>query len=139
LALSLGVVTGCVKEGWYCLSKPIERRQDIMEKIISTYFGALKTGRQQSFKNLAIYPLLSDYKVTFDYLTLDEALNQHTIEIHEIDKDGSVPELKVVNKSSTMVLILRWRGTCRGKAEQDCQHHHPGAVGNRDHYSCELC
>ena len=77
-----------------------------MEKIISTYFGALKTGRQQSFKNLAIYPLLSDYKVTFDYLTLDEALNQHTIEIHEIDKHGSVPELKVVNKSSTMVLIL---------------------------------
>lgn len=77
-----------------------------MEKIISTYLGALKTGRQQSFKNLAIYPLLSDYKVTFDYLTLDEALNQHTIEIHEIDKHGSVPELKVVNKSLTMVLVL---------------------------------
>jgi hypothetical protein len=94
-------VTGCVKEGWYCFSKPIERRQVVMEKIISNYFERLKTGRQQSFKNLVVYPLLSDYKVTFDYLTLDEALNQHTIEIHEIDKHGSVPELKVVNKSST--------------------------------------
>ena len=77
-----------------------------MEQIISTYFETLKIGRQQSFKNLAIYPLLSDYSVTFDYLTLDEALDQHTIEIQEIDKDGSVPELKVVNKSSAMVLIL---------------------------------
>jgi hypothetical protein len=77
-----------------------------MEKIIANYFEGLKIGRQQSFKNLAIYPLLSDYAVTFDYLTLDQALGQNTIEIHEISKDGSVPELKVVNKASTMVLIL---------------------------------
>jgi hypothetical protein len=77
-----------------------------MEKIISNYFEGLKIGRQQSFKNLAIYPLLSNYAVTFDYLTLDQALGQNTFEIHETSKDGSVPELKVVNKASTMVLIL---------------------------------
>ncbi len=77
-----------------------------MEKIIAAFFEELKIGRKQSFKNLAIYPLLSNYSVTFDYLTLDEALNQNSIEIQEIDKDGSVPELKVVNKSPTMVLLL---------------------------------
>lgn len=77
-----------------------------MEKIISGYFEALKVGRKQSFKNLTIYPLLSNYAVTFDYLTLDQALEQNTIEVHEINKDGSVPELKVINTSSIMVLIL---------------------------------
>jgi len=77
-----------------------------MEKIISGYFETLKIGKIQSFKNLSIYPLLSNYTVTFDYLTLDQALNQNFIEVHEISKDGSVPELKVINKSSTMVLIL---------------------------------
>ncbi len=53
-----------------------------------------------------MYPLLSDYHVTFDYYTLDEALDKKNIEILEVDKDGSVPDLKVVNKSSTMVLII---------------------------------
>lgn len=77
-----------------------------MEKVISGYFEALKVGRKQSFKNLAIYPLLSNYTVTFDYLTLDQALEDKTLEVHEINKDGSVPELKVVNTSSIMVLIL---------------------------------
>jgi hypothetical protein len=77
-----------------------------MEKVISGYFEALKVGRKQSFKNLAIYPFLSNYTVTFDYLTLDQALEDKTLEVHEINKDGSVPELKVVNTSSIMVLIL---------------------------------
>lgn len=77
-----------------------------MEKVISGYFEALKIGRKQSFKNLAIYPLLSNYTVTFDYLTLDQALEDKALEVHEVNKDGSVPELKVINKSSTMVLIL---------------------------------
>lgn len=77
-----------------------------MEKIISGYFEALKVGRKQSFKNLAIYPLLSNYAVTFAYLILDQALEQKILEVHEVSKDGSVPELKVVNKSSIMVLIL---------------------------------
>lgn len=77
-----------------------------MEKIITDFLGQLKIGRKQSFKNLSIYPLLSNYYVTFDYLTLDEALNQNSIEILEVDKEGSVPDLKVVNKTSTMILIL---------------------------------
>ncbi len=77
-----------------------------MEKIVTDFLGQLKIGRKKSFKNLSMYPLLSNYYVTFDYYTLDEALDRKSIEILEIDKDGSVPDLKVVNKSSTMVLIL---------------------------------
>ena len=77
-----------------------------MEKIITDFFGQLKIGRQQSFQNLAMYPILSDYHVTFDYFTLDEALDNKSIEILEVDKEGSVPDLKVANKSSSMVLII---------------------------------
>jgi len=77
-----------------------------MEKVITDFVEQLKIGRKQSFKNLSIYPFLSNYHVTFDYLTLDEALNQNSIQILEVDKEGSVPDLKVVNKTSTMILIL---------------------------------
>jgi hypothetical protein len=44
--------------------------------------------------------------IPFDYLTLDEALAKDLIEVVEIDEEGSVPELRVVNRSDRMVLIL---------------------------------
>jgi uncharacterized protein (DUF1330 family) len=49
---------------------------------------------------------LSEYAVTLDYLTLDEAMSQEAIDVVEIDRGGSVPELKVINKSGKMILIL---------------------------------
>ena len=66
----------------------------------------IQIGAEQSYKNLAVFPVLSDYVIPFDYLTLDEALSEDLIEVVEVDKGGSVPELKVVNKSEKMVLIL---------------------------------
>ena len=77
-----------------------------MEKIIKDFVGQLKIGKKQSFKNLSMYPLISDYRVAFDYYTLDEALDKKNIEILEVDESGSVSDLKVVNKSSMMALIL---------------------------------
>jgi len=41
-----------------------------------------------------------------EYLLLDEALSENLMEVVELDSDGSVPELKVVNKSPKMILIL---------------------------------
>lgn len=77
-----------------------------MEKAIQDYLEQMKIGRKQSHKNLALYPLLSNYSIDMDFLLLDEALNQNFIEILEKDADGSVPELRVMNKSSEMILIL---------------------------------
>ena len=77
-----------------------------MENTIKDYLDKIHIGNAQSHKNLSVFPLLSDYVVPFDYLTLDEALSKNLIDVVEIDKDGSVPELKVVNKSDRMVLIL---------------------------------
>jgi hypothetical protein len=74
--------------------------------IIKNYLDRIQIGAEQSYKNLAIYPVLSEYVIPFDYLTLDEALTEDLIEVVEIDKGGSVPELKVINKSEKMVLVL---------------------------------
>jgi hypothetical protein len=41
-----------------------------------------------------------------DYITLDEALTEELIEVVEVSEEGTVPELKVVNKSPCMILIL---------------------------------
>jgi len=77
-----------------------------MTEIIKDYLDQIQIGAEQSYKNLAVFPVLSDYVIPFDYLTLDEALSEDLIEVVEIDDGGSVPELKVVNKADKMVLIL---------------------------------
>jgi len=77
-----------------------------MEKVIADFLDQLKVGRKQSHKNLALYPLLSTYSINLDYLLLDEALSDNLVEVVEVSEGGSVPQLKVVNKSVRMVLIL---------------------------------
>ena len=77
-----------------------------MQNIINEYIGGLKLGRKQCYKNLTVFALLSDYNADSDYLTLDEALSGNLIDVVEKDEGGSVPELKVVNRSERLVLIL---------------------------------
>jgi hypothetical protein len=77
-----------------------------MDNIIGNFLEQLKVGRKQSHKNLALYPLLSTYSIGLDYLLLDEALREKMIKVVEVSEGGSVPQLKVVNKSVRMVLIL---------------------------------
>ena len=82
------------------------RETQKMDTVIKNYLEKLKVGRKQSYKNLALYPLLSTYNLTMEYLMLDEALNENLIEIVEKDSDGSVPELRVMNESPRIILIL---------------------------------
>jgi hypothetical protein len=77
-----------------------------MQNRIKDYLEQLNLVQKQSYKNLAVYPLLSEYVVVLEYLILDEAMSQDVIEVVEIDQGGSVPRLKVINKSNQMVLIL---------------------------------
>ena len=77
-----------------------------MQNMINEYIGGLKLGRKQSYQNLTVFALLSDYNADSDYLTLDEALSGNLIDVVEKNEGGSVPELKVVNRSGRMVLIL---------------------------------
>ena len=75
-----------------------------MQNLIKNYIDGINVGDVQSYKNLAVFPLVSDYALDLDYLTLDEALEEDAIDVVELDEDGSVPELKVVSKSELMIL-----------------------------------
>jgi hypothetical protein len=77
-----------------------------VQAVIQNYLNETKIGRKQSHQNLAMYPLLSSYTVGLEYITLDEAFSRDLIEVSERDEAGSVPELKVINKSPCMILVL---------------------------------
>ena len=77
-----------------------------MQEVIKEYLEKAKVGRKQVYKNMAVFPLLSDYSLISDYILLDEALGSGLIEVTEVDNHGAVPNLKVHNKSPRMVLIL---------------------------------
>jgi len=59
----------------------------------------------QTCRNLTIYPLVGTGNGYPNYLTLDEALSQGTLEIKEVGS-GRVPELLVVNRGERDVLII---------------------------------
>lgn len=63
-------------------------------------------GRCQSYKNLAIYPVFYRQSGELDYRVLDEALAQESVEITEINEQGSIPELRVHNKGDRHVLMI---------------------------------
>jgi len=64
------------------------------------------SGRPVTFKNLTLFPLIAARERQADYLVLDEALAKGWVEITESSEAGNVPELKVVNRGDTAVLLL---------------------------------
>ncbi len=77
-----------------------------METLIADYLSKLEFGELQSFKNMGVIPLLTSVNGSPKYLTLKEALEKKLLKVKEIDEDGSVPELKVINKAKVSVLLL---------------------------------
>lgn len=77
-----------------------------MVQVIADYLKEAQIGERQEYKNLAVYHLVSGAASPLDYMTLDEALTAGLVEITEIDQGGSVPELKLANRSTRRVLIL---------------------------------
>jgi hypothetical protein len=73
---------------------------------IQTYLDTLKQGGKQNHQNLTLIPLLAPSEGGPDYLTLEEGISQGLVTITEISTGGSVPELKLVNKSPDKVLVV---------------------------------
>ena len=88
------------------LNQKTSKGAGAMTELIKNYIEKIQIGKGQSYKNLTLYPLLSDEVIPFDYLTLDEGLSKNLIEVVEVDQHGSVPELRIINKSEKMILIL---------------------------------
>ena len=77
-----------------------------MKKIVFDYLNHLNQDEKQTYKNMAVFPLLCEKETAGDYLLLDEALEADLIVITEVDESGAVPELKVENRSEKNLLIL---------------------------------
>ncbi|MFQ5840902.1 MAG: ARPP-1 family domain-containing protein, partial [Thermodesulfobacteriota bacterium] len=77
-----------------------------MEKILKDYTNQVRFGKRQTYRHMAVFPVIMEGAPSPDYLTLGEALEDRAIEITEVNEGGSVPELKVNNKSNRNVLIL---------------------------------
>lgn len=73
---------------------------------IQVFLERVKQGGKQNHRNLAVIPLLASDHGEPDYLTLEEGLRQGLVVITEISTGGSVPELKLINKSTDKLLVV---------------------------------
>ncbi|MGC9517472.1 MAG: ARPP-1 family domain-containing protein [Methanomicrobiales archaeon] len=76
-----------------------------MDEIIAEYINQIELGTIQEYKGMSVFPLYNSGH-DFNYITLKEALEANLLTVTEIDKSGSVPELKVINKADVPVLLL---------------------------------
>jgi hypothetical protein len=67
---------------------------------------ALKLSEQKNYRNLTVFPLRHAAPREPGYLTLDQALAGGAIRIRELSEAGSVPQLRVENRSDKPVLLL---------------------------------
>ncbi len=73
---------------------------------VMDFFKEIKVGAKQNHRNMTLYCLLSADQAPVDFITLDAALATDALSITEISEGGSVPELKVNNKSDHKILLL---------------------------------
>ena len=77
-----------------------------MSSPVSQALASVAPGETIEYGALAVTPLLGNDQPACDYLTLDEALTAGTVTITEVSDSGSVPELRVINRGITPVLIV---------------------------------
>lgn len=76
-----------------------------MENVVAGRLQSLQFGTVQRYKNIAILPLIAP-DGALHYRTLAEALATSDLTITEVSASGSVPELLVINRGKTPVLLI---------------------------------
>jgi hypothetical protein len=77
-----------------------------MDNVVKTRLQSVQFGEAQTYKNIAILPLIAPADGTFQYRTLGEALATWDMAINEVSAASSVPDLMVVNRANTPVLLI---------------------------------
>ena len=62
--------------------------------------------KEQIHKNLTFIPITSSKRYDFDFLTLKRAFEEELAEVKELDNGGSVPEVRVINRSDKYLIIF---------------------------------
>lgn len=76
-----------------------------MEEVVATFFNRLEFGELQTFKNMAVLPILGPEGGP-QYITLRMALERGVLTVKEVSAGGSIPELLVTNRGDLPVLLL---------------------------------
>lgn len=82
------------------------KKDKTMENQIKNYLGTVRLGEPQSYHNLVLFPLQAHQNGVLPYVTLAEAIAAGTFTVTETSQSGSVPELFVINKGDTAVLLV---------------------------------
>ena len=77
-----------------------------MENAVKSRLQSVQFGEAQTYRNIAILPLIAPADGAFQYRTLGEALATWDIAITEVSAGGSVPDLLVVNRGNKCVLLI---------------------------------
>lgn len=77
-----------------------------MNPVVEKCLSGLEVGEGKGFENLEVFPIFFKGPAGPAYLTLSEALAKGILAVTEVSAGGHVPELKVVNKGETPVLLL---------------------------------
>ena len=75
-------------------------------ELLGQSFTNIKAGSLQGYLNLVVAPLWAKKEKGPEYLTMTEALEGDLLEVTEISEGGSVPNLRVSNKSVTDNILL---------------------------------
>lgn len=77
-----------------------------MANLLSGYLEQLTLAELAVHGSIAVIPLIAPPYGGIEYLTMSEALEMGLIEVTEVSKEGSVPDLKVINRGADNVLLL---------------------------------
>lgn len=77
-----------------------------MEPHIKEQLEGIKFGEIQIHNHVSVIPIISSNGSGPDYLTMKEAMEGQFLTVTEVTEGGTVPELKVINRSEKPALLL---------------------------------
>ena len=90
----------------YCYASFMTEDSAPLHATITTLLGALRLGEPHMHRGIGLWPVLGPSRPEPVYLPLVEAQPLEGFQIREVDQDGSVPELRVVNETPHDVLLF---------------------------------
>lgn len=77
-----------------------------MEQQIQQYLDTVRFGQPQAYHNLVLFPLQAAQNGVMSFITLSMATAAGSFTVSEASTSGSVPELLVINKGESSVLLV---------------------------------
>ncbi|OGL54261.1 MAG: hypothetical protein A3G31_03980 [Candidatus Schekmanbacteria bacterium RIFCSPLOWO2_12_FULL_38_15] len=77
-----------------------------MKEKLNSFINSLNIGKAETFENISVFPIFGKNSEGVSFITLNEAVKKGCIEVTEISEGGSVPNLKVKNRSEHHILIF---------------------------------